>query len=158
MSYSYGDSVTYQDGNVYYGDTMQATGQEYYDQAAGIADAGQTTQDDQWMPLGVFYVVTDEGQTASDKVVQLALNKDGAVQGALYDRLADQQTALNGAVDKQAQRVAIRFEGNDMIVAEMGLYNLTEDEVPVLVHFGPDRQEKRLLVRQQPPDGAGTSQ
>ena len=27
------------------------------------------------------------------------------------------------------------------MVAETGLYNLTNDEVPVLVHFGPDRQE-----------------
>jgi hypothetical protein len=41
------------------------------------------------------------------------------------------------------------------VVVESGLYNLTNDEVPVLVHFGPDRQEPRTLIRlKQPEDQA----
>jgi hypothetical protein len=35
----------------------------------------------------------------------------------------------------------------------MGLYNLTNDEVPLLVHFGPDRQEPRTLIRLKQPEG-----
>ena len=88
----------------------------------------------------------------SDKLVQLALNKEGAVRGALYDKLTDKQTALTGAVDKKTQRVAVAVEGNQGVVAEMGLYNLSENEVPVLVHFGAERHENRVLVRLQQPD------
>ncbi len=30
---------------------------------------------------------------------------------------------------------------------ETGIYNLTQDETPLLVHFGKDRTEQWLLVR-----------
>ena len=44
------------------------------------------------------------------------------------------------------------MEGNDSVVMETGLYNLTNDELPVLVHFGPDRQEPRTLIRLKQPE------
>ena len=37
-------------------------------------------------------------------------------------------------------------------VIETGLYNLTKDEAPVLIHFGQDRTEQWLLVRLKNPD------
>ena len=57
-----------------------------------------------------------------------------------------------GAVDKESQGVAVSIEGDDTKVAEMGDYNLTAAQVLVLVHFGPERQEMRYLIPQQPPD------
>jgi len=42
----------------------------------------------------------------------------------------------------------------DIAVIETGLYNLTNDEVPVLVHLGSDQVEKHLLVRLKKPDDA----
>jgi hypothetical protein len=60
-----------------------------------------------------------------------------------------------GAVDKTTQRVSFKLEGNDQLVVETGLYNLTNDEVPILVHLGADRQEGRVLIRlKQPEEGA----
>jgi hypothetical protein len=152
VSYGYGDTVTYQDGTVYYGDEPYATAAEYYEQATEIAASVEPTQNEDWLPLGVFYLVADASQTSSDKMVNLAINRDGAVAGVLYDQLTQQQTQLTGAVDKEAQRVAVRIEGDDSLVAEMGLYNLTEAQVPVLLHFGPDRQESRLLIRAPQPE------
>ena len=35
-----------------------------------------------------------------------------------------------GAVDQKSQRMAMKLEGNDSLVVETGLYNLTNDEVP----------------------------
>jgi len=32
-------------------------------------------------------------------------------------------------------------------VIETGVYNLTKDEAPALIHFGKDRTEQWLLVR-----------
>jgi hypothetical protein len=151
--YDYGQNVTYDDGNVYYGDQPVASAEQYYDQAGKVADAGQTPQNEEWLPLGVFAVIAEPAQTQTDKVVQLALNKEGAIRGNFQDFLADNVTPVVGAVDKQTQRVAIRMQGNTSVVVETGLYNLTNDEVPVLVHFGPDRQEPRTLIRLKQPEG-----
>ena len=155
--YDYSQNITYDNGTVYYGDQPAATAEQYYSQADAIADAGQTATDEQWLPLGVFGVIA-EGQTQTDKLVQLALNKEGAIRGNYQDLLADKVTPVSGAVDKQTQRVALKLEGNDQVVVETGLYNLTNDEVPVLVHFGSDRQEERTLIRLTPPESGEAQQ
>ena len=167
VPYEYGETYYYEDGNVCQDGQVVATAEQYYDQAEQIADAGQTPQNEEWLPLGVFSVVAQKGQS-SDKLVQLALNKEGVIQGSLYDKLTGQSTAIVGAVDKQTQRVAMKLEGNDSVVIETGLSSLTDEEVPVLVHFAPDRREPRTLVRlkeaaeprssnSQPPAGAVTT-
>jgi hypothetical protein len=96
LSYAYGEDVTYQDGNVYYGDEMQASAEDYYAQASDIAASDQAAQNEEWLPLGVFIITTQKGQTTSDKIVQLALNREGGVQGSLFDRLANKETPLAG--------------------------------------------------------------
>ncbi len=35
---------------------------------------------------------------------------------------------------------------------QVGLYNLTNDEVPALVHFDADRREPRTLIRLKNPE------
>lgn len=151
--YDYGENVTYQDDTVYYGEQPVASAEQYYDQASQIAAGGETAQNEEWLPLGVFAVIAEPTQTQTDKVVQLALNREGVVRGNLHDFLADKVIPLTGAVDKKTQRVAMKIEGNDTVVVETGLYNLTNDEVPVLVHFGPKGAEDRILIRlQQPAD------
>ena len=147
--YDYGgDAIAYEDGTVYYGDQPVATEEQYYDQASQIADAGQNTTNGDWLPLGVFGIIA-EGQTTTDKLVQLALNKDGTIRGNYQDMISDKVTPIVGSVDKATQRVALRIEGNKLLVAETGLYNLTNDEVPILIHFGKDRHETRTLIRLQ---------
>jgi hypothetical protein len=150
--YDYGENVVYEDGNVYYGDEPVASAEQYYDQAGQIADSGQEPQNEEWLPLGVFAVIGEPTQTQAEKVVQLAVNKEGVIRGNFQDFLTDKVTPVTGAVDKKTQRVALKMEGNDSVVVDTGLYNLTNDEVPVLVHFGPDRQEPRTLVRLQQPE------
>ena len=153
--YDYGGNVIYEGDTVYYGDQPVATAEQYYAQAGQIADAAQESQDEQWLPLGVFAVVAEPGQTQTDKVLQLALNKEGVIRGTLQDDLTDKVMPVVGAVDKKTQRAAWKLEGNDRVVAETGLYNLTNDEVPILVHFGPDRQEPRTLIRLKQPEEQG---
>ena len=154
-NYDYGENVTYDNGNVYYGDQAVATAEQYYDQAGQIADSGQTPQNEEWLPLGVFAVIAEPTQTQTDRVVQLALNKEGVIRGNLQDSLADKVIPIVGAVDKKTQRVAMKLEGNDSAVVETSLYNLTNDEVPVLVHFSADRQEGRTLIRLKQPEEQG---
>ena len=150
--YDYGGNVTYSEGTVYYGDQPVASAEQYYDQAVQIAASGQQPQGEEWLPLGVFAVIAEPTQTRTDRVVQLALNKEGLIRGNFQDFLADKVMPVVGAVDKQTQRVAMKLEGSSSVVVETGLYNLTNDEVPVLVHFAPDRVEDRTLIRLKPPE------
>lgn len=149
--YDYGNNVTYQDDTVYYGNQPVATADQYYGQADQLADSGQTAQNEDWLPLGVFALTSDATQTNTEKTLQLAVNKEGVIRGNLHDTLIDKVIPVTGAVDKKTQRVAVKMEGNDSVVMETGLYNLTNDEVPVLLHFSADRQEKRTLIRLKPP-------
>jgi hypothetical protein len=153
--YDYGGNVTYDNGTVYYGDQPVASAEQYYAEAAQIAGAGQTPQNEEWLPLGVFAVTTEPTQTQTDKVVQLAVNKDGIIRGNLQDSLSDKVMPV---VDKKSQRVAMKLQGNDSLVVETGLYNLTNDEVPVLVHFAADRVEDRTLIRLKQPEEQGQQQ
>ena len=150
--YDYGGNVTYDDGTVYSDGQPVGSAEEYYNQANEIAADGQSPQNEEWLPLGIFAILVSEEQTQTDKVVQLALNKEGAIRGNYHDLMADKVTPVAGAIDKETQRAAIKIEGSDSVVVETGLYNLTNDEVPVLVHFGPDRQEARTLIRLQQPE------
>ena len=59
IAYDYGNNVTYQDDQVYYGSQPVATAEQYYQQASTLAQsapAADATADD-WMPLGVFALV-----------------------------------------------------------------------------------------------------
>ncbi|MDG2014308.1 MAG: protocadherin, partial [Pirellulaceae bacterium] len=149
ISYDYGEEIRYEDNNVYSGDEEIATAEEYYQQAAEIADVSDAnSKDEDWMPLGVFAIVT-EGQEKSDKTLQLAINRDGVVRGNYSDGLSEDLKQVEGGLDEETQRVAITFVDNRNVVAEMGLYNLTEDVLTMLVHKGPDQTEQRGLIRLQ---------
>lgn len=168
ISYDYGESIYVEDGTVYDGEQPIATQEEYYDQAVAIADAGAIVDegavetsdpavaedDEEWMPLGVFGIVT-EGQKTPEKSLQLALSKEGKIRGNLIDELTGEPKPIQGSVDKESQRVAVSLVDDTSIVAEMGLYDLTEDTLTMMVHRGKDKVETRGLVRLTPPEEEG---
>ena len=99
--------------------------------------------------------MTQSDKAKSDVTLQLAVNKQGVVRGNSTGFSDSGQTkVIQGSVDKKTQRVAFTVGDNQSEVVETGLYNLTKDEAPVLIHFGADRTEQWLLVRlQQPKSG-----
>jgi len=106
----------------------------------------------EWMPLGTFAVAADEKDVDPTRAVQLAVNKQGVISGTLFNTETDKAQTLQGQVDKETQRVAFRVGESENIVVETGLYNLTQNEAPVLVHFGADKVENWLLVRLPQPE------
>jgi hypothetical protein len=44
---------------------------------------------------------------------------------------------------------------NKTTVCETGLYNLTHDEAPVLIHMGKEKTQQWLLVRLKQPEEQG---
>jgi hypothetical protein len=152
--YDYGNSITYQDGNVYYGDQVAATQDEYAAQAQQIAQsAPQPAADVQWQPLGVFAMATGD-ETTSNDIVQLAIDNSGAIRGNYYNALSDTAVPLAGSLDKKSQRVAWTINGKKDVVYETGLYNLTKDETTMLVHFGKDNTQQYKLFRVPQQDDA----
>ncbi|MBL9164303.1 MAG: hypothetical protein JNL18_16350 [Planctomycetaceae bacterium] len=151
--YDYGNNVTYEDGSVYVNGDDAGTSEQYYDQANQIAAAGvaaAASSDGDWLPLGVF-AFTRPDQTTSDISIQLAVNKEGVIRGNYTDSATKQNQVVQGSIDKKTQRVAFTVGDNKTSVIETGLYNLTKDEAPCLLHLGKDQTEQWLLVRLKQP-------
>jgi len=158
VEYDYGGNVTYQDNSVYVNGQEVGSGEQYYQQAESLAANGTqavASADGDWLPLGVF-ALTKTGQTNSDLVIQLAVNKQGVLRGNYTDTATQQTQAIRGSVDKQTQRVAFTVGNNTADVVETGLYNLTKDEAPCLIHFGKARTEQWLLIRLKRPENQGS--
>jgi hypothetical protein len=147
--YDYGNNVVYNNNNVYVNGQDVGSSSEYYDQANQLAATGtaaKAPQDTKWLPLGVF-AVSREDNTKTNMVMQLAVNKAGIIRGNYTDSLTGSTQKIHGSVDKKTQRAAWTIGDNTSTVIETGIYNLTKDEAPALVHLGKDRTQQWLLVR-----------
>ena len=150
-SYVYGQDITYQGDTVYYGSQPSGTAQQYYREAAQLANPAQLPSDDgPWMALGVFGLV-EGGAQQPTITVQLAVNKQGVIRGNAINPDLQTPIPVQGAVDKTRQRVAWTVGDNKTTVYETGLSSLTQGESPLLVHVDQDKTQQWLLVRLQPP-------
>lgn len=150
--YGTGGNVTFVDNRVFIGGDDIASTAEFAESAAALATVDppaneQEAENAEWLPLGTFALSTNEKDKEPSRVVQLAVNKQGIISGTMFNYETEQTQAIQGKVDKDTQRVAFRIGDKDNVVAETGLYNLTQDEAPLLVHYGPQKHENYLLVR-----------
>jgi hypothetical protein len=158
-SYSYGDNIYYQDDSVYYGDQVVATAEQYAQQATTLAASAPEIKPEEaeWMPLGVF-ALTQDGQASGSPpslFVQLAISKTGVISGNYSNKATGTTEALEGMADKETQRVAWCVKGKQAPIMETGLSNLTQDSVPVLIHFANGQTQQWLMVRLEEPKGGG---
>lgn len=150
--YNYGTNVVYKNENVYVDGKEYGTAQQYYDQAQQLADTGAqadapVSADEKWLPLGVF-ALTKPDHSSSNLDIQLAVNKAGIIRGNFTDTVTQEVKPINGSVDKKTQRACWTVgKKKSETVMETGLYNLTKDQAPALIHFGADRTQQWMLVR-----------
>lgn len=155
--YGAGGNVVYEGDTVYIGGSEVATAEDFAMSAMDLATVEPPASEEEaaeteWLPLGTFAISTDERDTDPTLTVQLAVDREGIIAGTLYNIETDEAQGVQGAVDRETQRVAVRFGESEEVVAETGLYNLTQDEAPLLVHFGADETKNYLLVRLDAPD------
>lgn len=154
--YGPGGNVIYQSDGVYVNDVYVGTPDVYAASAAELAtiDPAQIESQErgEWLALGTFALVIDRQATEPKHVVQLAVDRQGIVSGTMFNRETGESFAVTGRVDPETQRVAFRIDDQPDVVYETGIYNLTQDQTPVLVHEGTDSTETHLLVRLQQPD------
>ncbi len=154
LIYNYGSNFYYYDNFVYLNGSRLCSAPDYYYRAVSAVDripevAGEA---DQWMPLGVFALTRDPSQESA-VVLQLAVNKDGIMQGSYYNGETGVTKPIKGVVEKENQRAVWAFadESGATIIMETGIYNLTTDETGVLVHLGENRTEQWFLARLNEP-------
>ncbi|HEY4308079.1 MAG TPA: hypothetical protein VGN12_01405 [Pirellulales bacterium] len=152
--YGAGGNVAYQDGGVYVNGQYAATPDEYYDQAQQIAQTpvSNDAQNGDWMPLGVFAVSSRADDDHPAMMMQMAVSKQGNLAGMYYNTSDDVALPIQGAVDQKTQRAAWTVGDKKNTVLETGIFNLTKDETPVLVHFGDEKTQNWTMVRLDKPE------
>ena len=113
---------------------------------ASTGASAEASASGDWLPLGVF-ALTKPDAAKSNVTIQLAVNKQGIIRGNSTDTATNKNQVIHGSVDKKTQRVAFTVGDNQTEVVETGLYNLTKDEAPCLIHFDKDKTQQWLLVR-----------
>lgn len=149
LYYDYGNNVVYHDGNVYVNKRDVGTAEQYTQQASQLAATGaaaDVSEQGKWMPLGVF-ALSQSGQTKSDAVVELAINKQGIIRGNYTDDKTKKTQQIEGSVDKKTQRAAWTVGDDKKTIYDTGVNNLTKDEAPLLIHIGKDETQQWLMVR-----------
>jgi hypothetical protein len=156
--YGPGGNVVYSSGGVYVNDELVATADEYAQSAAELATVEEADIDPaaggEWLPLGTFALAIDRSDKDPTRVVQLAVDKQGIISGTMHDEATDKTFPIQGRVDQETQRVAFTIGDNPDLVMETGIFNLTQDETPVLVHKGTDQTQTNLLIRLEQPSQA----
>ena len=112
--------------------------------ASAPADQGMATGD--WKALGVFGLA-EPGQTSSNMLLQLAINKDGVVRGNYLNQLTNEKSQVYGALDKKTHRISWTIGQNNSTVFDTNLADIANDDSQVLVHYGPDNTQKMALIR-----------
>ena len=171
--YDYGNNIYYDNNEVYYGSTPTATADEYYDQAQTLADSVPSTSTlvseqqplpametsesttpaagaEDWKPLGVFSLVQGQ-QRNSTSVFQLAVDKNGVIRGNYDNLLTNEVKPVQGKIDKKSMRAAWTVGSNKTVVYDTGLYNLTQPQGSILIHFNKGKTEQWNLVRLDEP-------
>ena len=151
--YDYGSYIVYEGDQVYYNGDPVATAEQYATQALTLAAAGEAArpaENDEWQSFGVFGMVQGDEKEAND-IFQIAINRDGVIRGNYYNGLTDMTVPIFGSVDKKLQRAAWVIGEKKDTVYETGVGNLSQPETSILVHFGKERTQQRMLVRLEPP-------
>jgi hypothetical protein len=148
----YNNNQVYQNGQPY----MAAD--QYYQQLYSLAhSAPQISPDDaakiEWKPPGAF-AITQEGKADGNRMMQLAISKQGVLSGTYYNQQTNATHPLQGMVDQKSQRAAWAFADgtDDQTVMETSIYNLTEPQSTMMTHFGPGQASISQLVRLEQPD------
>jgi hypothetical protein len=163
--YGPGGNVIYDSGQVMIDGDVVGTDAEYAELAADLstvdpADLKAIAPAD-WMPLGTFSMAVREDEVDPARVIQLAVSKNGLISGTIHNRSSGNTYTVQGRVDKETQRLAFTIGEDQHTVLETGIYNLTQDQTPVLCHFGASQTQTYLLARlpepQHEPEEAAAS-
>lgn len=139
----------------YEGDSI-ATTQEYTEQAYNIANDIPDVEPEEvdWMPLGVFALTEKDSESVEDSTLflQLAISKEGIIAGTFQNTSTGASLEVEGTIDRDSQRAAWGPVGKEWPIMETGIYNLTENECSVLLHFENGDTQQWTMMRLDDPE------
>jgi hypothetical protein len=157
VEYDYGNNITYQNNEVYYGNQPTMSAANYYSQAENLADTVPVTApaptkstESDWKPLGV-YSLTQGTETNTTVMFQLAVNKAGTIRGNYYNALTQETKPVHGAVDKKDMRASWKVGNNSSVVYDTGLANLLKPQSTCLVHLNKTQTQQWNLIKLNQP-------
>jgi hypothetical protein len=159
--YGAGGNVYYENNTVYVDGQPAGTSEQYAQQALSYVAAApppEQVPQEEWLPLGVF-ALSREDAADSQTMLELAVSKQGVLAGTYYNESTGAARPLKGTIDQKSQRAVIGFADgkNADLALETGIYNLTQEEAPALLHHGTEESTPVLLVRLPAPEGAATN-
>ena len=153
--YDYGVSNVYE-GDTYYVDGKPAgSAKEQSKKVIALANKveeasppmpAKESETGEWLPLGVW-ALTQEQKGDAVMFCQISVSKDGVVSGAFKNTLTGASEPIIGALDKENQLLAWRLGEKGKTVMETGVFNLTKDVAPVVLHFDNSFTQNWLMVR-----------
>ena len=104
------------------------------------AAADETLNSEEWLPLGVFAVSTDEKSPAL-VMLQLVVDHQGTLRGVYYDSITDTTHNIVGTVDRNTQLAQWQIESSSQVAFQTPLSELTQDAgaLELLVPAGPQK-------------------
>jgi hypothetical protein len=155
-NYGPGGNVLYQNGQVVVDDQVVGTDAEYAQSAAELANVDpaelKAVASSDWLPLGTFSWAITQNEVDPARVIQLAVSRNGLVSGTVHNRTSGNTYTIQGRVDKETQRLAFTIGDDRNTIMETGIYNLTQDQTPVLCHFGLSETQTYNFVRLPEPE------
>ena len=152
--FDYGTNIVYQGDQVYVDDQPGPTAAVYYQAGRRfswlkqrIARDGSSFKRRRVDAPRRFRARARRAVRCTSAVFQLAVNKAGVIGGNYSNVLTGTTLSVRGAVDPKSQRASWIVGDQKDTVYDTGIFNLTKDQSPVLIHFGADRTQQWLLVR-----------
>lgn len=117
-------------------------------QSLNQTQTSNTTEGD-WLPLGVFAVANSASSAPqTNRFMQLAINRNGEIAGVVYNSATDVAQDLTGMVDSNTQKAFWSLSNRpNSPIASTGIFNLTEDQTQINVHFSDNTDQMWTLVR-----------
>ena len=104
-----------------------------------------------WLSLGVFAVGKSFDAASFFAYIQLSINKQGDVAGTYYNHKTQILHSLSGFIDQESQILVwgVADVPNAPLVT-VGVYNLTQDIAPAMIHFAGGGERPLILLRLNP--------
>jgi hypothetical protein len=112
--------------------------------------AGDLAADANYLPLGVFTMAAEDEDDA-EVMLHLAVTKDGKLRGSYYDLATQKEEPIQGAIDKQTQRVAFTVGSDNNEVFETSLASLTNSNGAVALHEADGQVDRWTIARLKEP-------
>jgi len=145
-----GGGGAYYEGDVTVNDNSQPTDQTAATTEPELSETSTTDlkDDGEWLGIGV-YQLKSPGEVQANRVIQLAVNREGTVRGSHYDRMSDDVQDLQGTVSRTGFQVTWTIGKAGKAVFESSLDELDKPQGNLTVRYPNGATETWTTVKVQ---------